>query len=229
MARVQINYPQPMAPVDPVATAPAGPTYAEPPVKTYRNSLKLLPFGMFPAIPFGPTRSQSMYDQTDPAVRALYGLDDPNRNKPAATAATAPTGATTPEKVYTPYTNYGVNDSGRTLDPNPNPSFALNTTLGAAGAPSYPSGSGTPSRQGPGGSNPTPTGSASDPFGGFLGGLLSLFGIKKPGEGEAPYEAALRERPDDIQKLVSMTRRPAAERGQNYGGFLGGMFDEPKG
>lgn len=216
-----------MAPAEPVAQAPAGPTYADPPVKTYRNSLKLLPFGMFQAIPFGPTRSQSMYDQTDPAVRALYGLDDPNRNKPAATAATAPAGATTPEKTYTPYTNYGVNDTGRTLSPNPNPSFALNTTMGAAGAPSYPTGSGSASLQG--GANPAPTGSSSSPFGGFLGGLIGLLTGKKPVAESAPYEAALRERPDDIQQLVSMTRRPAAERGQNYGGFLGGMFDDKKG
>lgn len=225
MARVQLTYPTP-APVEPVAQAPVAPTYADPPTKSYRNSLKLLPFGLipnFPAIPFGKAQTTSVYDQTDPAVRALYGLDDPNRNATApATTTTGTAGATTPEREYTPYTNYGVNNTGRTLSPNPNPSFSLNTTLGQAKAPTYPDGSGGTSMQG--GANPTATG-ASDPFSGFLGGLFSLLTGKKQTTGGDQYEAALRERPEDIQRLVSMTQRPASERSANYGGFLGGMFD----
>ena len=80
-------------------------------------------------------------------------------------------------------------------------------------APTYPNGSGT---------QPATPGTSS-PFGGFLGALMGLFGGKNPSQ-SSDYEAALRERPADIQRLVSMSKRPAES--SNAGGFLGGLFDK---
>lgn len=202
MARLQINYPAFGLP-GPQAESPTteAPQYQNMPTKSYQPKL----FGF---LPWGSARTDALYDTNDPAVRALYGLDDPNRNKASAPAASAP-------MMLPPGgNNYGVNDTGRTYPYNPNPSYSNNTTVPMS-APTYPAGSGG------GGS----TSSAADPFGGFLGGLLGLLTGRKPQQSGA-YEPALRERPEDIQALVSMTRMPPEMRGKNAGGFLGGMFDD---
>lgn len=226
MAQFGLNYPA--APAAPIVEQPTAPVYADPPNKKYRQNFNLFGFN----IPYGPTRTESVYDQTDPAVRALYGLDDPNRNASTAQAGgMAPGGTAQPSQEYTPYTNYGTNDTGRTLSPNPHPSYSVNSTI-AHGAPTYPDGSGTASRQNP---QPTGAGGSTSPLAGlfgnseasknpFLGFLGALLGINGPTQ-KPTYEAALRERPEDIQRLVSMTRRPPEERSTNAGGFLGGMFD----
>lgn len=109
-----------------------------------------------------------------------------------------------PRAIPSPVANYGTNDTGRTTPFNPNPSFSNNTTLPMS-APTWPSGSG----------------GAPMPFGGFLGAIISA----AKGKGGETYEAALRERPADIQRLVSMSRLPPDQRSSNSGGFLGGLFD----
>ncbi len=137
---------------------------------------------------------------------SFFGIPLPGPNMGAAPAPAqpvTPTGAT-------PISAYGINDTGRTTPFNPNPSFANNTTLGAARAPAYPAGSGSAS-----GSS-----SASGALG-ILSPLLALFGLQQGNQ----YEAALRERPADVQRLVSTSRLPPEQRSQNAGGFLGGLFD----
>jgi hypothetical protein len=221
MARVGINYPAP-EPVAVAPTAPAAPVYQDPATKNVRNSIRFPFFGL-PSIPIGPGRQVPLYDPNDPAARALYGMDDPNRNQPQAQATPGGTPATA-APVRTPVSSYGENNTGRTTPFAPNPTYANRTTL-PMGGPVYPNGSGSPSGQGGGAA---PAGQSNDPFSGFLGGLLSLLTGKKPGAGgDGEYEAALRERPDDIQRLVSMTKNPTG--GTNAGGFLGGLFDEKKG
>ena len=106
--------------------------------------------------------------------------------------------------VYTPVSAYGVNNTGRTLPFNPNPT-----------QPDYRSvengkGFGSVSMPG-GGQSQQYQGGSSSGGNNFGGGLLSfLFGWPGGGFGqkEEPYEAALRERPGDVQNLVSMTRKP---------------------
>lgn len=208
MARVQINYPAP-EPVAAPVPAPAAPTYQPMPTKDQRFKL----FGM---IPFGQRGENTpLYREDDPAVRALYGLDDPSRGQQPAPAPAPTVLGAAEAPVRTPVSSYGVNDTGRTLPFAPVPTFANNTTLGAAKAPTWAGGGDA------GASSGSISGvSTSTPFGGLLS---MLFG---GGQQSGGYEAALRERPEDIQRLVSMTRNPT--QGQNAGGFFGGMFDKPK-
>lgn len=212
MARVQINYPDP----DPVAAPVPMGTAQVPqamPTKAQQNKL----FGI---LPFGPVMQKPLYDSMDPAVRRLYGLDQPQA-APAATTGTAPA-AGTAQQGYTPVSAYGVNDTGRTTPFAPNPTYTNTTTLPMAG-PTYAPGSGSQSMQG----GSAPAAATNDPFGGFLGGLIGLLtGKKQTAQDDGQYEAALRERPADIQRLVSMTQATPAQRGQNAGGFLGGLFDD---
>lgn len=166
------------------------------------------PFG-----PIAPAPAPAPVLQPAPMPQApnwsLFGIPLPGARPPVAPAPGAAGGAS-------PVASHGVNDTGRTTPFNPNPSFANNTTFGSAGAPAYPAGSGSPSSQGGGAP------SSSNPLG-MLGSLFAMLGLPMGQQG-AQYEAALRERPADIQRLVSMSRRPE-ERSQNSGGFLGGMFD----
>jgi len=74
----------------------------------------------------------------------------------------------------------------------------------------------------PGGA-PAPPSSSAPPqaFDGFLG---SIIGALRGGTGNVTgNQPALRQRPEDIERLVSMSQHP---RGSNAGGFFGGMFDD---
>ena len=134
----------------------------------------------------------------------------PNVAQPAAAMPPGATPPGSPAPAHTPISAYGINDTGRTTPFAPNPSFANMTTLGAGAAPTYADGSGGVG-QSPGGNGRS--------FEGLLG---MLFG---QGNGQQqPYEAALRERPSDIQSLVSSVSQGRA--GPNPGGFLGGLFDK---
>jgi hypothetical protein len=117
--------------------------------------------------------------------------------------------------AYTPVSNYGVNDTGRTLPFNPNPTQPNYRTVTGPAASPYRApqwaGGGTSQQYQGGGSSGGSMG-GGDGIGGLLGWLLG--GL--PGQQEEPYEAALRERPGDVQNLVSMTRKP---------GFGGGTVD----
>ena len=63
--------------------------------------------------------------------------------------------------------------------------------------------------------------SSSQPFGGFLGGLAGM--MPNAAQPQVPQGQALRQRPADIERLVSMSQ---SARGTNAGGFFGGMFDD---
>jgi hypothetical protein len=107
------------------------------------------------------------------------------------------------DPTRTPVSSYGVNDTGRTYPIAPNPTYANNTTLDKKGKPAFA----PPAWAYPGSGATAGTGGSSSPFGGFLGALLAGLTGKNPVAGG--YEAALRERPKDIQALVSMTRNGA--------------------
>lgn len=95
--------------------------------------------------------------------------------------------------VRTPVSSYGVNDTGRTLPFNPNPTSSNYRTTQGPGSSPYRA----PQWAGGGESQQYQGGSSPDGLLGFLFGR------------QEPYEAALRERPGDIQNLVSMTRKPS--------------------
>ena len=90
--------------------------------------------------------------------------------------------------LRTPVSSYGINDAGRTYPFNPNPTAAdYRTVYGSASAPQWANTGGT---------------KRTALLPGLFGKLLNLKSTPEP------YEAALRERPGDVQNLVSMTRRP---------------------
>lgn len=112
--------------------------------------------------------------------------------------------------LRTPVSSYGVNDTGRTYPFNPNPTM-----------PDYRSvdngkGTGSVSWAGGGASGQSGGGGSAQGGDGLLGGILAMILGKNQPAQSAPYEAALRERPGDVQNLVSMTRKP---------GFGGGTVD----
>jgi hypothetical protein len=105
--------------------------------------------------------------------------------------------------AYTPVSNYGVNDTGRTYPFNPNPTMPDYRSVDngkGTGSVSW-AGGGTSQQYGAGGGSGG-SGGSDNPF---MGLLSMIFGNKQQ---SAPYEAALRERPGDVQNLVSMSKRP---------------------
>lgn len=118
---------------------------------------------------------------------------------------------------YGPASSYGVNDTGRTTPFNPNPTMPDYRSVDngkGTGSVDWAGGGQSQQYTGPGG-NAAPAAQASP----FMGLLATLFG-KLPGAQQQqaqPYEAALRERPADIQNLVSMTRRPGFGQGGGSG------------
>lgn len=111
--------------------------------------------------------------------------------------------------AYTPVSAYGVNDTGRTLPFNPNPTQPdYRSVENGKGFGSVSMPGGGQSQQYQSGSSGGFDGLPSSRLGGLLGFLFGRLGGGF-GQKEEPYEAALRERPGDIQNLVSMTRNPS--------------------
>lgn len=156
---------------------------------------------------------------------ALRGQQNPV-SAPAPTVPTAPAQATpataSAAPPVTPVSAHGVNDTGRTLPFNPIPTMPnYQTTNGASGASGAWAGAGAPVQTSGGGTSaPAPVSSGfgilSALFGGGFGGTQKPVVNKKGQVVSQPYEAALRERPADIQGLVSMSRQPG------FTGFRGG-------
>jgi hypothetical protein len=157
----------------------------------------------------------------------MFGLF--NRQYPFGLPAQQPQ---QPQQLHNPAASYGVNDTGRTTPFAPNPTFAAGEKDKYKG----------PTWAYPGPQYTNGGGQQSGGLGGGAGGLLGmLFGMspeyqnsnspfarmfmnaQQKQQGQPLYEAALRERPEDIQRIVSMTR---GENGQTFDtdGFLGGLF-----